>query len=1358
MDHREPATTEHCEQQVIASTPAERGRTAPARDTRLQIRYFTVGNGNPAPGGFVPMGAATVQTLTGWTATEVRNNIQVVGLAGVPSTASAIYANLTIDNTGAGQPDGWLKAYAASGTAPATSLNFDAASKSSIGTTIDLDAQGKFSITMGPAAPVSVRVDVMGYFDGQVSNAGFTPIGTRIYDSNVSPNVNIAAGTTVDVPVTGVAGMPAYSASISGIAMNVQTAGSTAAGGVIIWPYDASMPTVSTVEHGANSQQSNLAIIRPGTNGKVKIKNTSASGSIRVVLDAQGYFTNVNSLPPATGLNTGLSGNRAGTQMLTQPLTDRISAGINPVNGNLLLTQNLLSLTGVGVPLSIGVRYNSLNDNRPTLNVGLYEAQLFRNADNTVTYTAPDGGGYIFTPSGPPSGGVTAFTMPYGINAHLKLYVVSGQPDRYELVLHPEQTKMIFRDSGANVRLDEIQDVTGSNKISFNYGAGPQLLSITDSQGRVVNLGYSSSPNPTQPTTITDTSISRTITLAYAGPGGALSTVTDATGSVTTWAYDAQNRVKSITDGRTNRTAFFYNTTTGKLTLLAVGEKDSTKSGSWDLTYTSATSTTVDDPRGKDWVYSFPTAGQVTSVLNPYSQASSATWYAHGEQESATSAEGDVTSYEIPQPSTTYNLTKITSPSAGGGGTGLAGRTMQASFPVPTGSNLDYRPTSLTDEQGALQKFTLYNSWGQAVTVERGKVGMASPAGGTWTYKFQGSDQIPGSCGGKPGQLCQIIDGKTNTTTFAYDAAGNLTSVTPPTGLGAHTYTYDAAGRKITEVDGKGNTQYTCYDGNDRVTQVSYTSSNCAVQSGVTYTYDAAGNMATQVSAAGTTTYTFDLRNRITAKTHSTGSGVYDSAATYDRSDNVLTIVNGGTTGADKTTTYRYDDANRLVALALPGGSCPATPLTPTTPNATDCVGFVVDGAGRRTETRFPNGTTTYTAYDGSSRPLSITTKDITVAPITTLVTRAYTYATSSGTVKDTGLVQTISDGSITTTYGYDGMNRLLSATPSTGTATSWLYDFNGNRTKQTTGATVTNYGYNAADQLCWSGTGTSATCTPPGGATSYTYDGQGNQTSGGNTYNTFDQLTATTTGGALSHTYAGTTNNQRFTSTGTSFTNNAFNQLTQEKTSTSTTKYIRDPGGTLIAMQHNTSGPVSSYYYTLDNVGSVIQITDASKAIAASYTYDTFGNTLTATGGMASTNHYRYATGYTDPTGLTKLGARYYNPTLGRFTQTDPSHQETNLYLYAGANPTTYNDPSGLCGDEFYSLEDCDLYDPTISDVWDGAVTGAAQGGTAGAIIGCGIGAALGGATCLPVAGFYGTAGLLWGALAGASAAAWGE
>jgi hypothetical protein len=42
-------------------------------------------------------------------------------------------------------------------------------------------------------------------------------------------------------------------------------------------------------------------------------------------------------------------------------------------------------------------------------------------------------------------------------------------------------------------------------------------------------------------------------------------------------------------------------------------------------------------------------------------------------------------------------------------------------------------------------------------------------------------------------------------------------------------------------------------------------------------------------------------------------------------------------------------------------------------------------------------------------------------------------------------------------------------------------------------------------------------------------------------------------------------------------------------------------------------------------------------------------------------------------------MGARYYQPELGRWTQTDPSGLDVHRYAYAGLNPVNNSDPTGL-------------------------------------------------------------------------------
>ena len=54
----------------------------------------------------------------------------------------------------------------------------------------------------------------------------------------------------------------------------------------------------------------------------------------------------------------------------------------------------------------------------------------------------------------------------------------------------------------------------------------------------------------------------------------------------------------------------------------------------------------------------------------------------------------------------------------------------------------------------------------------------------------------------------------------------------------------------------------------------------------------------------------------------------------------------------------------------------------------------------------------------------------------------------------------------------------------------------------------------------------------------------------------------------------------------------------------------------------------------------------------------------------------------YTDPaSGLIYMRARWYDPATGQFITSDPighASGETNLYRYAGGDPTNFTDPTG--------------------------------------------------------------------------------
>ena len=100
---------------------------------------------------------------------------------------------------------------------------------------------------------------------------------------------------------------------------------------------------------------------------------------------------------------------------------------------------------------------------------------------------------------------------------------------------------------------------------------------------------------------------------------------------------------------------------------------------------------------------------------------------------------------------------------------------------------------------------------------------------------------------------------------------------------------------------------------------------------------------------------------------------------------------------------------------------------------------------------------------------------------------------------------------------------------------------------------------------------------------------------------------------------------------------------------------------------------------------GSTRGLTNSSGQLTDQYSYDAYGQTTDHTG--TSNNKYEYAGEQKDATGNYYLRARYYNPSIGRFSQMDTYMGQNgnpitlHKYLYANASPAMYTDPSGHFG-----------------------------------------------------------------------------
>lgn len=559
------------------------------------------------------------------------------------------------------------------------------------------------------------------------------------------------------------------------------------------------------------------------------------------------------------------------------------------------------------------------------------------------------------------------------------------------------------------------------------------------------------------------------------------------------------------------------------------------------------------------------------------------------------------------------------------------------------------------------------------------------------------------------GRLTKFVSGG-STWTYSYDIFGRKTGATDPD-AGATTYGYDVVDRLVSTTNAKQETLLSTYDNLDRKTtlhQGSKTDANLLAS----WLYDGSGTVGQPL---GSIRYTAGKAGPQYKSLIVTRNALYNPTSTSV----VIPAAEGEDLANTYTTNTDYSPDDQTPSFDfLPGGGSIGS----------ERVNYTYTRLGQPVSVAGGYGTyvqkVTYSALGdpeeynlGDNRdlvvqqPVEVGTRRLqrifAGSGDTIVANRSFTYDQAGNVLKDDN--QT---GPDTQCFDYDGHRRLAAAwtpssrdcapAPSTGGLggaapywQSWTYAANGSRKTETNhtaaGDTTATYTYAAPQDHAVSKVAMTGTGAKPDA--NYTYDNAGN--------------TATRPGPdaaqSLNWNAEGRLSKLSGQSGDTNYIYDAAGNLLLRKSPNETTLYI----GSLEVTVGSSSGTKTVSAKRTYSIGgkdvAVRSSVDKLDWLATDY-HNTSQVTLSNDTHTATT---RYATPFGAPrgptptawpdthnflgkpedktTGLTHIGAREYDPTLGDFISVDPvldpaEPQSLLGYAYANNNPTSASDPDGRC------------------------------------------------------------------------------
>jgi len=463
----------------------------------------------------------------------------------------------------------------------------------------------------------------------------------------------------------------------------------------------------------------------------------------------------------------------------------------------------------------------------------------------------------------------------------------------------------------------------------------------------------------------------------------------------------------------------------------------------------------------------------------------------------------------------------------------------------------------------------------------------AQPVTGCTTYGYDAANQITSMT---------YSDGLTPNISITYNADGERTGMID--GTGTSSWGWDSLHRMVSYINGNGSQVQWIYNLRNLPTTIAYTGSL-----NVTRGYDAAGRWTSvQDWNSTTTTFGYDPDSNLTTETFPAASGVVDTF-TFNAADQMTTATAAKGASTLFSASYSRDSANQLAtdsSAASGTGSYKYTALNQV------CYAGSSNTNGCSAP---PTGSIAY-KYDAAD---NLSQKGSTQQAFNSGDELCWTASTS-------GACATPPTGA--TTYQYDTRGNRTGVTPSGGQAQTLTYDQT-NRLTRFAAATTTSYGYNGDSLRMCKFAGSSAQPCQAAGTTQFIWDLAG-----------------------------------------------SLPVLLKD----GTTSYVYGPGG--LPLEQINGG--TTYWFHHDQIGSTRLITDSNGTSQATYTYDPYGGLASSTGSI--TNPLRFVGQYLDgESAFYYLRARYYDQVSGQFLTVDP-HGSTTMasYGYASGSPLNLTDKTG--------------------------------------------------------------------------------